>query len=339
MPAHYRPWGPLDWILKKLPGRLWGMLGSLSTEDRCVATFAELHPGARAGSRFLRILDPDMPVTEPFAERHDEMRAKLLEAGCPEDGIIDVPLLASIDSMRSELEAFLTQGGEHLILDISTMPKHWFFPLAKFLTRHPNVTTLLVTYASAASYGRALSSNPNPLRALPSFGSDDARLEHETAIVGIGFEPLGLDELYAQHTIQKVRYIFPFPPGPPGFHRNWAFVRTLERSIRNREADQDDRWHIDMYDCPAVFDALLRVTRDGTGTSVLAPYGPKTTSLAMCLFANAVDSAGLPQAPVYYAQPKRYAIDYSSGVRLRGGRPDIQAYCIRVDGRNLYEVR
>jgi hypothetical protein len=238
------------------------------------------------------------------------------------------------------LEAILQFGqasGESVILDITAMPKRWFFPLVKLLSRNAGVRNLVATYASAESYSRTLSSNPEPLRALPGFGSDDARLEHETAIIGVGFEPLGLNDLYSQHKIDKVRYLFPFPPGPPGFHRNWRFLRTLERLILNRDAVQDDRWHIDMYDCSATFEALLKVTRNGEATSVLAPYGPKTTSLAMCLFANAVELAGCPQVPVYYAQPKRYDIDYSTGVKTVG-RADIQSYCIKIDGKNLYSV-
>jgi hypothetical protein len=325
-------------MIGKMPDVRWGIVGSLGTEDRCAATVSALDANRLRHRRFLRILDADTPVTEPFAEKHEAMRRTLVRAGCTDGAFADVPLLAPIDVMREQVDGFVEAAGENIILDITTMPKRWFFPLVKILSRSAGVRNLLVTYASAESYGPTLSSNPEPLRALPGFGSDDARLEHETAIVGIGFEPLGLDELYKQHKIDKVRYLFPFPPGPPGFHRNWRFVRTLERLIRNREADQDDRWHIDMYDCSATFEALLRVTRNGQATSVLAPYGPKTTSLAMCLFATAADSVGCPQVPVYYAQPKRYDINYSTGVKTVGGRADIQAYCIRIGGRNLYEV-
>lgn len=338
MRIRYRPWGPLDWVMDRLPGLRWGLFGSLSTEDRCAATLAALGNERVTSPHLLKILDPDMPVTEPFAERHEEMRQRLLAAGCPAESIVDAPLLATIDEMAAQLNGFLRRSGQHVILDITSMPKHWFFPLTKMLLRDTEVKNIIVTYCSAEAYAQTLSANPNPLRALPGFATDDARVEHETAIVGIGFEPLGLSELYSQHAIEKVRYIFPFPPGPPGFHRNWAFVRELERSTLNRAANQDDRWHIDMYDCSATFDALGRLTRGGQSTTVLAPYGPKTTSLAMCLFAIALEALGRPQAPVYYAQPKRYDIRYSTGIRVIGGRSDIKAYCIRLNGVNLYDL-
>jgi hypothetical protein len=304
-----------------------------------VAAIEAIHSDLRQHIRYTKILDPDMPVTEPFARRHSEMEARLVHAGCPAENILEMPLLAPLDTIRSELLRFVEAAGDHIILDITAMPKRWFFPLVKALIANEGVRSLVVTYASAESYSETLSSNPDPLRALPGFASDDARTGHDTAIVAIGFEPLGLDELYAAHQIDKVRYIFPFPPGPPGFHRNWHFVRKLERAILNREAGQDERWHIHMYDCPAVFEALCTATSGGSRTSVLAPYGPKTTSLAMCLFATAVERAKLPQAPVYYAQPRRYAIDYSTGIKLLNGRSDIQGYCVKLNGRNLYDLR
>jgi hypothetical protein len=37
-------------------------------------------------------------------------------------------------------------------------------------------------------------------------------------------------------------------------------------------------------------------------------------------------------------QPRRYARDYSMDINIVDGRPDIQAYCLRIDGRDLYEI-
>ena len=94
-----------------------------------------------------------------------------------------------------------------------------------------------------------------------------------------------------------------------------------------------------MYDCSSTFDALSRVTRRGEAKAVLAPYGPKTTSLAMCLFACAANGGPGPQVPVYYAQPRRYDIGYSKQVRqTASGVDDIQAYCIKLNGKNLYKL-
>ena len=93
-----------------------------------------------------------------------------------------------------------------------------------------------------------------------------------------------------------------------------------------------------MYDCPQIFDALLEMTNDAKDTAAIAPYGPKTQSLAMCLFAIAAASAGRPRVPVFYAQPHRYALDYSTGIKLKNGKPDIVAYCLKLAGGNLYAI-
>lgn len=336
MVSRYRPWGPLDWVLGKLEKPKWALLGCLGTEDRCEAALKALPAASRAHERFLKILDPEAPPTEPFEPRYAEMQARLIASGCAEEAFRSVPLLASFDTMRGAVDEFLESGATDVILDITSMPKRWFFPLTKMLLARDQVHSLIATYASAMKYSNNLSSNPEPLSAIPGFASDDARLEHDTAIVGIGFEPLGLNELYLQQKVDKVRYVFPFPPGPPGFHRNWKFVRQLEGPIS--EKGNDRRWHISMYDCSSVFDALVEVSGNGTSTCVLAPYGPKTVSLAMCLFSIALQRSNLPPAPVFYAQPKRYDLNYSSGIKMIGDNPDVQAYCLKLNGNNLFSI-
>lgn len=58
----------------------------------------------------------------------------------------------------------------------------------------------------------------------------------------------------------------------------------------------------------------------------------------MCLFALAANAAGKSDVPAYYAQPRRYSLDYSTGIRATGGRSDIQGYCIKLGGRRLYQM-
>ena len=116
------------------------------------------------------------------------------------------------------------------------------------------------------------------------------------------------------------------------------FVKEIEDLTKDGMINAPDLVHINMYDCPQVFDALCNMTNDGLETAALAPYGPKTVSLAMCLFALAVEAAGRPGVPVYYMQPLRYALDYTTGIRMRGKSPDITGYCLRLGGRDLYTI-
>ena len=118
------------------------------------------------------------------------------------------------------------------------------------------------------------------------------------------------------------------------------FLKELQDQIANREArrDDDDRWHVHMYDCPAIFEAISRFTRGGTRTAALAPFGPKTVSLAMCLFALAAENAGRSSVPAYYTQPKRYATNYTTGIKMIDRVPDVRAYVLRLDGNDLYRL-
>ena len=38
----FRPWGQLEWVLKRLPRSDWSLVGALATEARCLAAWWEL---------------------------------------------------------------------------------------------------------------------------------------------------------------------------------------------------------------------------------------------------------------------------------------------------------
>ena len=239
--------------------------------------------------------------------------------------------------MREEIELFLTTSGPSLVLDITSMPKWWFFPVIRLLMASQSVKTLVVTYTSAHAYGKLLSSDPKALGRLLTFDDPRQSDRYEELVVGVGFAPLGLKDLF-EADVGKIRYLFPFPPGPPNFYRNWHFLRTLEVEVENRALMAEDRWHVHMYDVPSAFDAICKVTKAGEQSCALAPFGPKTLSLAMCLFALAADRSGKEPVHVFYTQPQRYALDYTTGVGQLDGVPDIKAYCLRIDGRDLYTL-
>ena len=139
--------------------------------------------------------------------------------------------------------------------------------------------------------------------------------------------------------------MFPFPPGPPGIARNWKFVERLELSIRSDNDTREsmelagiEHLHLGALDLPQNFSALKRITDDGARTSLVAPYGPKPVSLAMCLFALAAETANKPEVPAYYSQPTRYALDYTTGVRASGGAPIVYGYPTRLNSRELYTL-
>jgi len=325
-----RPWGDLDWVLGHLPGKRWSLLGAVSTEDRCLATLDTLK-GCDGRSRFLAIIDPDPLDKTLFISAIENRKKEVIALGVRQSEVVDVKLMAGLDDIEQEVLKFLEKASSDIVLDISSMPKRWFFPVLKFMLSDARVENLHVSYASPLSYGEILSENPEPIRMLPGF-SGDGGTEYESVIVGIGFEPLGVPNLFTELQINRLRLMFPFPPGPPAFMRNWMFVKLIEEMTEAKEIDTPDRVSLHLYDCPQIFDALREMTDTADRTSVFAPYGPKPMSLAMCLYSLAASEAFKRPIPVYYSQPRRYAPDYSSGVRGNS------AYCIKLSGRNLYAL-
>jgi hypothetical protein len=336
MAENFRPWGQLSWLVGKLPLANWSFLGTLGTEDRCTAAYLQLAPTI-GFKRLLKILDPHIAEAAMFHQRFAEMQAVFGQGGAAAADIIEANLLQNIDRVSEIAEAFKNNSEGKIVLDISSMPKRWFFPIMRFLSLDPDVRDLIVCYSVAGRYGVQLSSDPLPLGPLPTFDQPRAEMHYDDLVVGVGFAPLGLKDLF-EANIEKIRYLFPFPPGPPNYFRNWEFLRSLESEVENRNLRTEDRWQVHTYDVPDAFEALCRITNRGDRTCALAPLGPKTHSLAMCLFALALERAGRQPAHVYYTQPRRYALDYSVGTALYDGASDIKAYCVKLDGRHLYEL-
>lgn len=325
-----RPWGALEWVLPRVPDKQWSLLGTIATEDRCIATLKTI--GSCDGRcRFLVIVDPDPLDEGALRERLRVRRKEFVSLGVPETNIAETQLFADLDSINGQLDNFFAVASSDVILDISTMPKRWFFPILKLLTQNEQVKNLVVTYSSPIQYAEVLSENPDPIRMFPGFAGSGTT-EYDSVVVGIGFEPLGIPSLFTELGISKIRLMFPFPPGPPAFLRNWMFVKLIEEMTDTQEIETPDRVSIHLFDSPQVFDALRQMTDSGSRSAVLAPYGPKPMSLAMCLFSLAASRAGRPAVPVYYSQPRRYSADYSTGIR------GTHAYCVKLAGKNLYSV-
>lgn len=336
MSKPYRPWGPLQWLVSRLPQKEWDFLGVLGTEDRCTASYEQLRSSVKH-HEFWLIEDPNPTPAGAFASRYQVLKDDLVRLGASPDRFSTAELLENIDTIREKVDAFVSSSNGAIVLDISSMPKWWFFPATRFLLQDARVRSLIITYASAVSYGDQLSSDLDQLAPLPTY--DEHRVDEFYAelIIGVGFAPLGLKDMY-EKDIGKIRYLFPFPPGPPNFFRNWQFLRSLDEEVENRNLTVEDRWLVHMYDVPSAFDALARFTKRGERSSALAPFGPKTLSLAMCLFALAAEKRGCEPVHAFYTQPRRYALDYSTGIKIVNGLPDIKAYVVKWEGESVYQL-
>ena len=361
-----RPFGPLSWILDKLPAAgPWSIIGALSAEDRCLTATREtlrLSPGTTGKllsitPRLPNSKSPTRPVNA-HANAWEQMRRLNLqrvegELGA-QVGIVDAgPFLQQADSKVNEMAIELAeQSPSDVILDVSTMPKRYFFPLLTRLCESNHVRNLIVTNTAPLRYGDVLAGDADNWMLLPLYEGDPINESPDvTLIVGVGYHPLNIQEILEENKSRRVeiKLLFPFPSIHPGFIHNWKFVEHINKH-RPRSAGSNDASDIDIIRVPVgdvslTFDRLLQQTQDGYMSSlILAPYGPKPMSLAMCLLGVARRAKGInpdtdaPNLPtkIGYTQPSWYHPDYSSGFRTTDGMPDVTAFCVRLNGRDLY---
>jgi hypothetical protein len=329
--------------MPRLPGRHWSFLGCVSHEERSLAALNSLG-FAGVTPTLVRIFDED-PVDEA-AERYglDLHRASAIAAGVAKDRFVDAPLLATVDQIE---RIVLTAIGASraVVVDISSFPKRWFFVIARLVHENRGLDDVVFTYALGTKYADVLSSNPEIVRTIPTFTSIERRTSCDVAFVGIGYHSSSVLDLFDIERPKAISMLFPFPPGPPGIARNWKFVERIERSIRSSGDDPDGlalsgigHLHIGALDLPQNFHALKMATDGGKRTSLVAPYGPKPVSLAMCLYALAAEVGGMPEVPAYYSQPMRYALDYTTGVQKQHNHPLVYGYPTRLKSANLYRL-
>jgi len=334
----FRPWGPLDWLMGRVPEVTWSLFGCLGTEERSLAAWRALSEARRVNIvRLLRVHDgPSRYTKEARYEKETKDRlgkrqAEFLASGGKEDMVADHDLLEAHSQIVSSIDSFIRDAGPHVILDVTSLPKRFFFPILKrLLVARPDVSNLIVTYSFPASHTpEPLAMNPSDWAHLPLFGGDYPKDPAKHLIVGIGFEALGLQEQVEHGSGLPVKLLLPFPARPSSFQRSWDLIRKLQRY---RELGTMDIYRTDAKSVSDTFDRLLSLTRDGRQGVELAPFGPKPMSVAMCIFAT------LTGSPVFYTQPTAYHPDYSLGVSTIDGQPEIYGYCLRLAGNDFYSL-
>jgi len=304
----------------------WDVLGCLSGEDRCLGLFSTLQPLSIQRGVFLEIEDVESSASATIREKRKQHKAELIaqfpgaELEIPAFGLLDrVSLLAE------RIEAFLETTSGSVVLDVTCMPKRFFFPIIKLMCASSRVTNLVITYTKAKSYGLGdLSGNALEWAHIPMYMAKDFPEEKpQVAIVGVGFMSMGLPGLLiGRYRDAEVHLLFPFPPGPPSYQRNWEFVRRIVEQYPVLEEERIVRVH-GLSVCDA-FTAMESLTNNGATPALLAPYGPKPFSVAMALLAIKYGY------PVYYTQPTYYSPDYSEG------QGETSAYLIKRYSDMLY---
>jgi hypothetical protein len=333
----FRPWGKLDWLLGSQDNHAWEIIGALGPEDRAAASIYNF-PSGYDLKRVTLLKIEDWPsrftksTKKKLASQTKVFNSSRL--GASRD-LISLELFASEGEIVGACRKLIAETGYSLIVDISSIPKRILFPLLVCACEDKRIRDLIAVYTIPQSYGQVLSEDAEPWKSLPMFSSVPDAPDSSRLIISVGYQPLNIATMLSDRSYKSpgVVLLFPFPSLPPGFEQNWRFVRQIEDVVGPLGSDGIQRFYT--HDCSMAFDRLLSATNGGSQGCVLAPFGPKPCSLAMCLFGAAMRQRSTP-IQIGYTQPKVYSPDYSSGVALEQGEPLSLAYAIRLAGREYY---
>ncbi len=344
--AHVRPAGPLRWILPRLNASdHWTIIGALSAEDRCLAAAHEAVSLLADLDVVLLHIEPDTRTQSKWlaqSQRKTEANAGLAENAFGKQSIRSAGSIQDIDHDISILaDDIAEQCAGNVVLDVSTMPKRFFFTVLTKLACSKKVQTLIATNTSPVAYGKELARDPDDWRQLPIYCGDSDLDEDGSKgisttplIIGVGYHTLNIREILGRAPNRRfgIKLFLPFPSLHPGFTENWKFIHSIRSEWDRQVSEAIEIIRTPINDVSVTFDRLLQYSNQGTAASlVLAPFGPKTLSLAMCLLGIARLESGI-STEIGYTQPRVYSPDYSSG------SGEVTAFCIKLNGQSLYSV-
>jgi hypothetical protein len=328
----YRPWGSLDWLFSLSSPKNWHFVGVFGTEERSLCSWRYTKDlGLLAGQQLIEIQDVESEkyrdrINEALTARRDELK----QTGRDTSPILQMGLMSElfvILSFADQIESF----GPSVILDLTSFPKRFYFPILRKLMNSSRVRDLVLTYTSAASYPPDLGGNPlyediEEWHVLPGFGGVSSE---ELWIVSIGFLVESLRRYVGDNPNQKMKILVPFPAPLAVLRRTWESVANLER---DHSEIRFEKVRVEPLDMSATFDRIRSLAGNPEKSLAFAPFGPKPMSAAMCLYAMQRDSS------VHYPQPTVYNPDYSKGIKNNNPSDAITAYWVKHEGENLYSV-
>lgn len=335
----FRPWGKLPWLLgtPSLKIEKWFLIGTISTQDRSLSTLRHGgHCYQLCHSAFLEIVDEPSIFTILSNIRRDQNKNFWAAEADPKNRELHtLGLFDPIRSLKKLVDSWLVSGkAGNVILDVSTLPERFLFPIIRWLINSDVVKNLIVTCMFPEKYTHEdLAYDAREASHLPTFANDSLHVEKgvKQIIVGVGFLPFSLPDWLKKtysNPRSKISLIFPFPSNPENVKKGWEFVRRVDSNVSLGDDRQICR--VAAYDISGCFERIKLITADGKFPSVFAPFGPKGHSVAMCLQAIKMG------AEAYFAHPSYYHPEYSIGTRMENNMPDGLAYAIKLAGKNLY---
>jgi hypothetical protein len=326
----YRPWGPVEWALSITNPKQWRFVGSVGTEERSLFAWAQTTKlGVIESAHFAEIHDVD---SQKYRARNQDSlaarRAEFARLGGNVAEIHQFSLMAELFFI-AKFARDAEGGASSIILDVSSLPKRFFFSILQTLVKSPNVKNLLVTYTSPSSYtdDAPLYENIEQWKTLPGFGGSGGKAD--VWIVSVGFLVESLRHYVGDNPQEKLKLLVPFPAPLAVLRRTWKSVADLEQ---DHSDGRFDKFRVDTLDVAAAFDRIKSLEGTPPRELAFAPFGPKPTSVAMCLYAMQKNSS------VHYPQPTIYHPDYSKGIGNDGSSKAISAYWIKHEGEFLYSA-
>jgi len=337
MTVSYKPWGNIDWLTNKLVHiEQWSFLGNIYTEERSLCAWMWLKNNRKLKNyemwKINNISDPPSPFRKTTDKQYAIREEEYFENGGQKP--LEFSLLESDEKAAKYFRKFMEKTEGDVIIDISAMPKRWFFPIIKDCIENDEVKNLMVTYTIAKSYSKNQGEDPMGWKYFPSFSELPERERFEKIfIISAGYQPLSLPEWIRQQKSPKIYILFPFPASIRGYTRAWDFVRAVEVDCNLIESDNFNIKFVSGYNLPIIYSAISRIIELENGKEpILIPYGPKPVSLAFAILSSQL------HFPVGYTQPMYYNPYYSRGFEETENKvPKTMSYLLKESGKILYK--
>ena len=328
----WRPWGELERTLRFFPDCNWYYVGCISCEERSTGTVKHVRKLlGQAKEKWIVIKDVESRFTREASWELDQRKKEFISLGGNTTSIKDYELFEPLSIIQEISKDIIGSGIESIFLDITSLPKRFFFPIVRDLIISEKIVNLICSYTTPDTYtDEDLAENYDTWENLPGFGEYKFD-EKFNLVVSVGFMAESLSKyLLEQHPeYENVKLLVPFPAPPEAIRRTWASIEKIEE---RGEDFNFDKIRVETLDVSSAFERLLSIANSSDRPIAFAPFGPKPISLAMCLYAIKHGS------PVYYPQPKSYSPYYTRGIRWNDPQKAINSYIIKLNGVNLYDA-
>ena len=218
----YRPWGLFDWAISLSSRKEWYFVGSIGTEQRSLCSWELIRGyGVITNELFFHISDVDSEkyrdkTQAALGSRYNEFS----NSGGKSSSIYRMELMIELYKIQKIIREIVNARAS-IILDVTSMPKRFFFPILKALLNSELVKNILLTYSSPSSYtDGTLYEDPESWKNLPGFAGESTG--NEDLIVSVGFLVETLGKYLSENPNHgQIKILIPFPAPLAVQKRTW----------------------------------------------------------------------------------------------------------------------